>query len=150
MIKKLSVSLLIIVISHFSQINAQEKIYSKNDIDKFEVNKKYYLGKKVKDVLSDLKVDIQQIILGGGTEANNIISIRFIDKISNQEINFKPARINLFIKERDNETNSLFRTGTGYKKIIKRDSVRYKTNEDILKEYENLTIIDIYASSEKM
>ncbi|MFZ4928822.1 hypothetical protein [Chryseobacterium sp. Mn2064] len=152
MIKKLSVSLLIIVISHFSQINAQEKIYSKNDIGKFEINKKYYLGKKVKDVLSDLKVDIQLIILGGGTvEENNFIAIRFIDNTNNPEVNAKSAKLTLFVKERDHKTNSLFlSTPSGFKRIYKKDEEQYKTNEDLLKAYENLSIIDISASSEKV
>ncbi|UKB81885.1 hypothetical protein LF887_12770 [Chryseobacterium sp. MEBOG06] len=142
--------ILLITLSFFYKMNAQEKVSSKQTIGRFEVKKNNYIGKKVKDLLKDLKLDIQLVTFGGGSpEANNFITIRFIDDIRNSDKNAKSAKITLFIKEHDSTTNKLFQSTSGLKKRIKRDNVKYKTNEDILKRYENLTIIEIYANSDK-
>ncbi|WP_124531893.1 hypothetical protein [Chryseobacterium sp. KBW03] len=142
--------ILLITLSFFYKMNAQEKVSSKQTIGTFEVKKNNYIEKKVKDLLKDLKLDIQLVTFGGGSpEANNFITIRFIDDIRNSDKNAKSAKITLFIKEHDSITNKLFQSTSGLKKRIKRDNVKYKTNEDILKGYENLTIIEIYANSDK-
>ncbi|MGX5684099.1 hypothetical protein ACWKWW_06015 [Chryseobacterium cucumeris] len=141
---------LLIALSFFYKMNAQEKVSSKQTVGRFEAKKNNYTGKKVKDLLKDLKLDIQLVTFGGGSpEANNFITLRFIDDVRNSDKNAKSAKITLFIKEHDSATNKLFQSTSGVKKRIKRDPVKYKTNEDMLKGYENLTIIEIYANSEK-
>lgn len=146
---KIIILSLLLSLSLFFKVNAQEKVFLKQDVGKFAINKNYYKGKKVKDLLKDLKLDIQLLIIGGGTsEENNFVAIRFIDSTNNPDINAKSAKMTLFIKERDEQTNKLFLNDSSFKRI-KRDNVKYKSNEDLLRVYENLTILDIDASSEK-
>ncbi|NIF04933.1 hypothetical protein F3J23_05715 [Chryseobacterium sp. Tr-659] len=148
--KNIYTFILLITLIFSFKMNAQEKITSKQNVGKFQAQKNYYTGKKVKDLLKDLKLDIQLVTFGGGSpETNNFITIRFIDDIRNSDKNAKSAKITLFIKEHDSDTNKLFQNTPGLKKRIKRDSAKHKSNEDLLKDYQNLTIIDIYASSEK-
>lgn len=70
------------------------------------------------------------------------------DEYQLQQKGIKPARLTLFIKEQDVETNKLFYSET--KRIgFYRDSLKNKSNQQILKDYKNLTIGMIYANSEQ-
>ncbi|WP_315057251.1 hypothetical protein [Chryseobacterium indoltheticum] len=70
------------------------------------------------------------------------------DEYQLQQKGVKPARLTLFIKEQDLETNKLFYSET--KRIgFYRDSLKNKSNAQILKDYKNLTLGIIYANSEQ-
>lgn len=143
--------LLIILIFTF-KLNAQQKVYSKQEIGKFKENENFYLNKKVKDVLRDLKVNFEiAYVAGGWSEEMSFIVLRFSnrkDEYRLQQKGIKPARLTLFIKEQDVETNKLFYSET--KRIgFYRDSLKNKSNQQILKNYKNLTVGMIYANSEE-
>ncbi|WP_426474473.1 hypothetical protein [Chryseobacterium balustinum] len=134
------------------KLNAQQKVYSKQEIGKFKENEQFYLNKKVKNVLRDLKVNFEIAYVGGGwSEETSFIALRFNNKTDEyqlQQKGIKPARLTLFIKERDVETNKLFYSET--KRItFYRDSLKNKSNKQILKDYKNLTVAMIYANSEQ-
>lgn len=134
------------------KLNAQQKLYSKQEIGKFKENEQFYLNKKVKNVLRDLKVNFEIAYVGGGwSEETSFIALRFNNKTDEyqlQQKGIKPARLTLFIKERDVETNKLFYSET--KRItFYRDSLKNKSNKQILKDYKNLTVAMLYANSEQ-
>ena len=144
--------ILILLVLNFSfKLRSQQKVYFKQEIGKFEENQKFYHGKKVKDVLKDLKVDIEFAILGGGSvEESNFISLRFDNKKDYNQLQEKgidPARLTLFIKESDSKTNKLFYSEE--RKTIDRDHLKNKSNIKILKDYANFTIIMIEANSQQ-
>lgn len=134
------------------KLNAQQKVYSKQEIGKFKENEQFYLNKKVKNILRDLKVNFEIAYVGGGwSEEMSFIVLRFNnrkDEYQLQQKGIKPARLTLFIKEQDVETNKLF-----YSEIKRigfyRDSLKNKSNAQILKDYKNLTVAMIYANSEQ-
>lgn len=134
------------------KLNAQQKVYSKQEIGKFKENEQFYLNKKVKDVLRDLKVNFEIAYVGGGwSEETSFITFRFNNRKDDYQLQQKgiqPARLTLFIKERDAKTNKLFLSGE--KRIaFYRDSLKNKSNQQILKNYKNLTVGMIYANSEQ-
>jgi hypothetical protein len=150
-INVLKIILLIALILSF-KLNAQQKVYYKKEIGKFKENEKFYVNKKVKDVLKDLKINFDLAYVGGGWyEETSFIAIRFNTRKEDhllQKNGTKPARLTLFIKERDSETNKLFYSET--KRIaFYRDSLKNKSNAQILKDYKNLTVLMIYANSEE-
>jgi hypothetical protein len=133
------------------KLSCQQKIYSKQEIGKFKKNEKFYLNKKVKDVLKDLKVNFETAFFGGGwIEETSFISLRF-NKVKDynqlQARGLKPAKMTIFIKEQDTETNKLFFSDP--RKVIYRDSLKNQSNKRILKAYKNLTVLMIYANSEE-
>lgn len=140
--------LLVFILSLGLQLNAQEKVYFKQGIGKFEKNKNFYINKKVKDILKDLKVNFETVIFGGGwSEESNFIALRFNNSKDSNKLKEKgidPAKLTLFIKEYDPETNKLFYSEK--RKIISRDSIK---NKSILKGYKELTILEIIANSEQ-
>jgi hypothetical protein len=147
----LKIILPIILVLTF-KLNAQQKVYSKHEIGKFKENEQFYLNKKVKDILRDLKVNFEIAYVGGGwSEETSFIALIFNNKTDDYQLKqkgIKPARLMLFIKERDVETNKLFYSET--KRItFYRDSLKNKSNAQILKDYKNLTVAMIYANSEQ-
>ncbi|REC43619.1 hypothetical protein [Chryseobacterium sp. 5_R23647] len=147
----LKIILPIILVLTF-KLNAQQKVYYKQEIGKFKENEQFYLNKKVKNVLRDLKVNFEIAYVGGGwSEETSFITFRFNNRKDDyqlQQKGIKPARLTLFIKERDVETNKLFYSVT--KRItFYRDSLKNKSNKQILKDYKNLTVAMIYANSEQ-
>lgn len=147
----LKIILPIILVFTF-KLNAQQKVYSKQKIGKFKENEKFYINKKVKDVLRDLKINFDLAYVGGGwSEEMSFITFRFNNRKESYQLQQKginPARLTLFIKEQDAETNKLFYSET--KRIaFYRDSLKNKSNQQILKDYKNLTVGMIYANSEE-
>lgn len=134
---------------------AQEKISSKKEIHKFQVDKSKYIGKKVKKLLEDLNLKIISVQLQSGNGSPNIITFRFNSKdeyvrMSNKNSKIKPSKIMIFIKEDDIITNKLFKekNNDSISNIIVRKNMVEK-NEDLLKDFLNLTVLKIISISEK-
>ncbi|AZB28924.1 hypothetical protein EB354_06455 [Chryseobacterium balustinum] len=82
------------------KLNAQQKVYSKQEIGKFKENEQFYLNKKVKNILRDLKVNFEIAYVGGGwSEEMSFIVLRFNnrkDEYQLQQKGIKLARLTLF------------------------------------------------------
>jgi len=127
----------IIAVGLSTVISAQRKIVNQQNIEKFKTNKNLYIGKKVKVLLKDLKAKIKTAsFYGGWSEEASRITLRFEDD---------KTKLVIFVKEHDSETNKLFLNKGNSQKRIDKDGKIYRSNDDILKKYENLTITDLLA-----
>ena len=135
---------------------AQHKISSKKEVGKFQTLQNNYIGKTVKELLKDLDIPISSVQLSGGnSEENNMLILRFNDrkeynKMASENSSVKPSIIFLYIKENNPNTNKLFmmKKTDSLPTVLQRNNL-IKTNQQLLKDYLELTIIKISAKSEQ-
>ena len=152
----------LLLISTFTiSCNSQFEVKNRREIEKLQKNQNRYIGKSVKKLINDLKVDIIIFSAHLGHDSNNYLGLRFYNESEYKNLKkptseIEPAYLYIFLNERNNIHDKLFVNANfdlndsigQYRRVFLRDD-KLNSNRKLVKPYRKFTVSNIYANSEK-